>query len=138
MSNQQVGVWLDHRKAITVVLGNSGIDLAIIESDSERPSKSSGGHRQKTLYAHQDIVAEDHRKRRFESQAPDFFEKILRRIKPTSELVLMGPGEAKKQFVNYLMRHGSPIRLKELKPTGEMTTGEVARHVCEVFHRAYY
>lgn len=136
MSNQ-VGVWLDHRKAITVVLGSSGVDLAIIESDSEKPSKSSGGHRQTALYAHQDVVAEDHRKRRFESQNQEYFEKIFRRIKPANELVLMGPGEAKKQFINYLMRQKSPIKLKEMKPTGEMTTGEVTRHVCQVFNRAY-
>lgn len=132
------GIWMDHRKAVTVILGDENLDMSIIESNAEAPSKTSGGHHQVAPYAHQDVVAEDHRRRKYDAETSEYFHKIYRRIKSADELVLIGPGEARKQFINFLMQQRSPIKLRECMPVGWMSNSEIARHVCRVFNRAYY
>lgn len=131
------GIWMDHRKAVTVILGKENLDMSIIESDAKSPSRISGGHRQVAPYA-QDIVAEDHRQRKCTAEMTEYFHKIYRRIKTADELVLIGPGEARKQFINFLMQQRSSIKLRECMPVGLMSNSEVAQHVCGVFNRAYY
>jgi len=132
------GIWMDHRKAVTVILGSENLDMSIIESSAETPSKTSCGHRQAVPYSHQNVVAEDHRQRKYATQTNEYFEKIYRRIRSADELVLIGPGEARKQFINFMMQQRSPIKLRECMPVGWMSNSEVARHVCRVFNRAYY
>jgi len=132
------GIWMDHRRAVTVILGVENLDMSIVESDAERPSKTSGGHRQVAPFAHQDVVAEDHRKRQYDAETNQYFERIFQRIKVADELVLMGPGEAKQKFINFLMRQRSSIKLRECMPVGVMSNREVAQHVCRVFNRAYH
>lgn len=132
------GIWMDHRKAVTVILGKENLDMSIIESDAKSPSRTSGGHRQVTPYAHQDVVAEDHRQHKYTAEMTEYFHKIYRRIKTADELVLIGPGEARKQFINFLIQQRSSIKLRECMPVGLMTNSEVARHVCRVFNRAYH
>lgn len=36
----QAGVWMDYRKAVAVILNNGHVDLNIIESETEAPSRS--------------------------------------------------------------------------------------------------
>lgn len=133
----QAGIWMDYRKAITVILNNDKVDLAVIESNTKAPSKTSGGHHQVSPYSHQDVVAEDHRKRQFEGDLGHYFERILRRIRASSDLVLVGPGQAKKEFQNYLKEQHPQIRLKECKSVENMSNAEFTRYVCKVYNHAY-
>lgn len=130
----QAGIWMDHQKAITVILNNDQVDLAIIESNTKPPSKTSGGHRQVSPYSHQDVVAEDHRKRHFEEELSRYFGKILHRIRSSTDLVLLGPGQAKKEFKNYLHDQSPDIQLRECKSAERMTDAEFTRYVCNFFN----
>ncbi len=132
------GIWMDHRKAVTVILRGHDTDTCIIESDAESPTKTSGGHHQVTPFAHQDVVPEDYRKRKYTFERDQYFQRILQRINTANELVLIGPGEAKKEFINYLIKHRSPVRLKECKAVGSMTDKEVVQHTCEAFNLVYH
>ncbi|PSF11632.1 hypothetical protein [Marinobacter shengliensis] len=133
----QAGIWMDYRKAITVILNNDHVDLTIIECEEEHPSKTSGGHRQVSPFSHQDVVAEDHRKRRFEGGMEKYFDRIIRRIKSSSDVVLVGPGQAKKEFQNYLREHHPGLRVRECKSVQAMSNAEFTRYVCKFYNHAY-
>lgn len=132
------GIWMDHSKAVTVILGNENLDMSIIESSAESPAKGSGGHHQVAPYAHQDVVAEDHRQHKHAAETNEYFHKIYRRIKAADELVLIGPGEARKEFINFLMQQRLSIKVRGCMPAGLMSNREVARQVCRAFNRAYH
>lgn len=132
------GVWIDDKQAVTVILGKESLDMSIVESHAKSPSINSGGHRQVIPHLQQDVVAEDHRQPEYAAQMTEYFNKIYRRIKMADELVLIGPGKTRKQFINFLMQQRSPIRLRECIPGGLMSNSDIARHVCRVFNRAYF
>lgn len=133
----QAGLWIDHSKAVTVILHNESIDLSIIDSQAEYPPQTNGDFRALALYGNLRLMSEAGNKGRFDSRIAHFFDKVFRRIKPASELVLMGPGETRKQFINYLIQQKSPIKLRECMPAGLMSNSEITRHVCRVFNRIY-
>ncbi|MDL0432663.1 hypothetical protein QPM17_16095 [Marinobacter sp. TBZ242] len=120
------GIWMDHRKAVTVILGSENLDMSIIESNEESVSETLERPRRMAPHARHDV------------EINRYFDKILRRIKAADELVLIGPGEAKRQFISFLMLQRSAIKLRECMPVGCMTNSEVAQHVCRVFNRSYY
>ncbi|WP_150913586.1 hypothetical protein [Marinobacter halotolerans] len=132
------GIWIDQRKAVTVILGKDSLDMSIIELDAELPSRTSGGHRQQAPYPHQDVAAENHRQPKYAAEMLDYFRKIYRRIKTADELVLIGPDKSRQQFINFLMQQRSPIGLRECMPVGLMSNSDVARYVCRVFDRSYH
>lgn len=133
----QAGIWMDHAKAIAVVLNGEHVDVSITESGAKAPTKSSGGHHQVSPYSHQDVVAEDHRKHRFEQDMDHYYDRILQRIKTMSEVILLGPGQAKKEFRNRLREDHPSIRIRQCKSMGDMTSGELTRYVCKFFHHEY-
>ncbi|WP_336368607.1 hypothetical protein [Marinobacter sp. C2H3] len=133
----QAGIWMDYSKAVVVLLHGDEVDLTVIESNARAPSKSSGGHRQSAPNAHQDVVAEDHREHRYNQALGQYFERIHRRVHRASELVLLGSGQAKKEFQHYLRDQMPDLRVRECKAAGPMTSAELTRHVCRVFEHAY-
>jgi stalled ribosome rescue protein Dom34 len=133
----QAGVWMDYRKAVAVILNNGHVDLNIIESETEAPSRSSGGHHQVSPYSHQDVVAEDHRKHRFEGELNKYFERITRRLKSSSELVLLGPGQAKKEFQNYLRGQHAAVKVRECKASQAMSNTELAQYVSKFYSQSH-
>lgn len=132
------GIWIDERKAVTVILGKDSLDMSIIELGAELTSRISGGHRQQAPYAHQDVAAENHRQPKYAAEMLEYFHKIYRRIKTADELVLIGPDKSRQQFINFLMQQRSPIGLRECMPVGLMSNSDVARYVCRVFDRSYH
>lgn len=130
------GVWMDNQKAVTVILVKESVDLSIIKSRAESPSKTIEEQRLATPYA-QRLLAENLQKT-VNGADNDFFDKIYRRVKTADELVLVGPDDAKKQFINFLMQQRSPMKVRGCVPVGFMSNSEIAQHVCRVFNHSYY
>ncbi|TBW59512.1 hypothetical protein EZI54_00730 [Marinobacter halodurans] len=130
------GVWLDHRKAIVIRLTDSHPRVTIVESQARRPSKSSGGQRQKEPFGHQDVVAEDHRDRRYQQALNRYFEDISNHLAGAEALLLFGPGEAKKNYHHFLQDHPQyPFTVRDVQAASAMSPSEASTHVQHYFHK---
>lgn len=132
------GIWMDHRKAVTVILEGNHLDTFVTESHAQATIRMSVENHRLALFAHHDVVGGNLGNPKYPSEINHYFRQILDRIKTADELVLMGPGDVKKQFINFLIQQRSSIRLKQCKFAGTMTDEEVVQDVCQSFNLVYH
>ena len=63
--NMEVGLWIDHREAVIVILIDGHEQMVVIESNMEKHVRPAGGSRSKSPYGPQDVMKEDSRERKF-------------------------------------------------------------------------
>jgi len=85
-----VGLWIDHRKAVIVSLTDKVEKTWRIISGMEKHVRFSGGA--------QKASAEDQRDRRFTGHLYKYYDKIVSSIRHADSILILGPGEAKGEL----------------------------------------
>jgi stalled ribosome rescue protein Dom34 len=122
---KNVGVWIDHRKAIIVSLGEKGEEIREILSDMEKHIRFSGGA--------QVASAEDQRDRRFTGHLDKYYDKVVSSIHDADSILILGPGEAKGEFVKRLRAESFGARIVGVETIDKMNYHELAAKVREHF-----
>jgi stalled ribosome rescue protein Dom34 len=129
----KAGVWIDHRQAVVVLVTDAGQKIKRITSGVEKPVRSSGTSRSKHKYTPNDFVAEDTLQRKLMSQLKDFYDEVFACVRNAEAILVVGPGEAKGEFVKRLKSKKHPGRIVELETTDKMTDRQLAAKVSEHF-----
>jgi len=124
---KQVGLWIDHRKAVIVVVTEEGEDVKEIASDMEKHVRFSGGP------GTDDGSAEDMRDRRFESHLNAYYDRVVAAIRGADSIQIFGPGEAKGELRRRLEREGLLGNVLALETVDKMTDRQIAAKVRERF-----
>jgi hypothetical protein len=110
---REVGLWIDHRKAVIVIVTDEGEEIQL-KSDVEKDVRGSGGSRgscSKTLYGPQDVLSEDNQERRFASHLIRYYDKVISRIRDAESILIFGPGEAKGELKKRLESKELHVRI---------------------------
>jgi hypothetical protein len=122
---RNVGVWIDHRKAVIVSLGEKREEIREIQSDMEKHVRFSGGA--------QVASAEDQRDRRFTGHLDKYYDKVISMIRDADSILVLGPGEAKGEFEKRLRAESSGARIIGLETMDKMPYDQLAAKVRECF-----
>lgn len=122
---KNVGVWIDHRKAVIVSLGEEGEEIREIPSDMEKHIRFSGGA--------QVVSAEDQRDRRFTGHLDKYYDKVISSIHDADSILILGPGEAKGEFVKRLRAESLGARIVGIETMDKMNYHDLAAKVREHF-----
>ena len=107
---KNLGLWIDHRKAVIVSITDEGEETREIHSKMEKHVRFSGG-------ASQDGSAEDMRDRQFGNHLDAYYDEIILAIGDAESILILGPGEAKGEL---------ETRLNRARPTGCIVSVETA------------
>jgi len=124
---KEVGLWIDHRKAVIVVVTEEGEDVKEIASDMEKHVRFSGGP------GTDDGSAEDMRDRRFESHLNAYYDRVVAAVRGADSIQIFGPGEAKGELRRRLEREGLAGNVLALETVDKMTDRQIAAKVRERF-----
>lgn len=105
------GIWIDHREARVVTLGQPEPGYQTILSNVEKRVRASGGVRTSTPFGPQDVFPEDQVQRKFELHLARFYEEVLTAIAESAEIFIMGPGDAKLELRKHLGKAGVTARI---------------------------
>jgi len=96
---KKVGIWIDHRRAVVVTIDAGQESRQVVESDLERHPGPEGGRRTGTAYGPQvkDVERQVEEKTRHHLAA--FYRDVIKRMGKPDRLLVMGPGEARREFV---------------------------------------
>ena len=86
-----VGLWLDHRRAVIVTVSDAGEETKLIESGMEKHVRFAGG-------SSEDGSAEDMRDRQFANHLDRYYDRVIEGIGETGYILILGPGEAKGEL----------------------------------------
>ena len=116
----KVGVWIDHKQAILVLVTNTGKEIKKIASGFEKPVRSV-------------FVAEDTLERKSDSQLKNFYDEVIACLQGAEALLILGPGEAKGEFHKRLKSKKLRDLIVELETADQMTDRQLAAKVAEHF-----
>jgi len=125
----KVGVWIDHKQAILVLVKDAGKEIKKITSGIETPVRSGANH----SYTRNDFVAEDRLERKLDSQLQKFYDEVIVSLKGIESLLILGPCEAKGQLHKRLKSKKIRGLLVELETADKMTDRQLAAKVAQYF-----
>jgi hypothetical protein len=129
----KAGVWIDHSKAIVVLIADKGEVTKRIKSDVKKPARAADGPRPKKSYTPNDFVAEDRQERRLTDHLNKYYDEVIACIRDAEAILILGPGEAKGEFKKRIKSKKLRGRVAELETADKMTDRQIAANVREHF-----
>jgi len=131
----EVGLWIDHRKAVIVTIENEVEVIREIRSNLEKQVRFSTGTRAKSPNDPKGSIAEDMRDRQFTGRLGNYYDGIISFIRGAEAIWIFGPGEAKVEFKNRLIREGLEELIVGVDTVDKMTDNQISAKVREHFLR---
>jgi hypothetical protein len=96
----------------------------------EKHTRLSGGSRSVTIYRPQDVASESTHDRRFENQLAGYYVRLIRTLRDASELLIFGPGEAKRELKKALQKQkGLRVTVVGIESADKMTERQIVAKV---------
>ena len=120
---KQIGLWIDHRKAVIVIVTEEGEELKKITSNMEKHVRFTGGT------ASEDGSTEDVRDRQFGNHLNSYYDEVIAVIRGADSIQIFGPGEAKGELEKRLEREGLKAHIFAIETVDKMTDRQISAKV---------
>ena len=127
----KVGLWMDHRKAVIVVVTDKGEETKLIISKVEL--RRSGGSPLKGPHKAQQVPADDSREREFTGHLNIYYDAVIACIRDAEAILIFGPGEAKGELKKRLESKELSGRIIGIETVDQMTDRQIAAKVRQRF-----
>jgi stalled ribosome rescue protein Dom34 len=131
---KQIGLWIDHKKAVIVFFDNGKEVIKQIQSNLEKHARFRGGARAKTPYGAQFFTAETQIDRRFNEHLNKYYQQVISAIGSTTSILVFGSGEAKYELEKHLREKGQ-VKNVHIEAADKMTERQIAAKVRDHFQR---
>jgi hypothetical protein len=132
---KEVGLWIDHRKAVIVTIENEVEITREIQSNMERHVRLVDSRRSKAPMISEGSTAEDMRDRKFGNHLGKYYEGVVSMIRDADTIWIFGPGEAKVELENQLKKAELGARILGIETVDKMTDQQIAAKVRDHFLR---
>ena len=120
---KQAGLWIDHRKAVIVIITEAGEEIKEITSNMEKHVRFTGGT------ASEDGSTEDVRDRQFGNHLDSYYDAVVAVIRGADTIQIYGPGEAKGELAKRLEHDGVKERILVIETVDKMTDRQISAKV---------
>jgi hypothetical protein len=131
----KVGLWMDHRKAVIVVVSDKGEEIKLIVSKVEKQRRRSGGSPLKGPYEALQVPADDSHEREFTGHLNIYYDAVIGCIRDAEAILIFGPGEAKGELKKRMEREELGGRIVGIETVDRMTDRQIAAKVRQRFPR---
>ena len=123
-----IGLWIDHRKAVVVIVSDEGEVVKEITSNMEKHVRFSSGNSE-------DGSSEDVRDRQYENHLNSYYDSLIDLIRDGDTIQIFGPGEAKGELEKRLEIKGLGENIVRVGTVDKMTDRQIAAKVREYLRR---
>ena len=124
----KIGLWIDHRKAVIVIVTDEGEEIKQITSNMEKHVRFAGD-------AAEGGAGEDVRDRQFGNHLNKFYDTVMTYLREAETIQIFGPGEAKVELETRLEKEGLKGRIVEIGTMDKMTDRQIAAKVRQHFQK---
>jgi stalled ribosome rescue protein Dom34 len=117
--NKTVGLWIDHKKAVIVLLDGKETEVKLVTADIEKQHRQSGV----------ETPADDIRQRKSTEELSGFYDEVISCIRGAEEILILGPGEAKGELSKRLEKDNLSSRIVGIKASDKMTDKQIVAMV---------
>ena len=129
---KEVGLWIDHKKAVIVTFTDKGQEIKQIGGHLERDAQPSGGW---AAHSGKDYGEGDRQDKRFTGHLDKYYDEVIAFIHDAESILIFGPGEAKGELEKRIKSKGLPGRIVGVETVDEMTEPQIAAKVRKHFLR---
>ena len=131
---KNIGIWMDHSKAVIVVINGHNQETMHIKSHADSHYRLSGGARSKTPYGPQDVSSEKRLQEKRGHQLHQYYQDIIAQIEDADQVYVFGPGEARTEFEKEMQKSKTlASKIRAIEPADKMTDNQIVAKV-----RDYY
>jgi hypothetical protein len=130
----QVGLWIDHKKAIIVSVTDKDEEIRLIISKAQKQLRRAGDSPLEGTHDPQQVPADDSRQRKLTGHLNIYYDAVIACIRDAESILIFGPGEAKGQLQKRLKNNYLGERIVGVETVDRMTDHQVAAKVRQHFH----
>ena len=120
---KEIGLWIDHRKAVIVIIKDEEEEIKKIKSNMEKHVR----------FTSEDGRGEDVRDRQFENHLNSYYDEVIAYIRDADSIQIFGPGEAKIELEKRIEHDGLKAHILPIETVDKMTDRQIAAKVREHF-----
>jgi hypothetical protein len=122
---KEVGMWIDHTKAIIFSLADEGAEIKRIPSELKNKVRFTGGAQKES--------AEEHGDKRLTSHLNNYYDEVLSHICDAESILIFGPGEAKVELKKRLENMDLLGHIVGFETVDKMTDNQIVAKVRQRF-----
>lgn len=126
---RDVGVWIDHRKAMIASVTEKGEEMGLVISKAERQPRRAGDSPLKGRSEAEKEDMSSARQRKFTGQLNLFYDAVVGALRDARGILICGPGEAKGELKKRLVRAKMGARVIRVETEDKMTERQLAKKV---------
>jgi stalled ribosome rescue protein Dom34 len=130
---KEIGLWIDHREAIIVILTDGGEEIKHITSSSGKHIRYSGSSHSETPEGLKEVTSEDQRDRKFTNTLNSYYDEVIAVVRDADFIQIFGPGEAKGELEKRLEHEGLKTHILAIETVDKLTDRQIAAKVRERF-----
>jgi len=125
---KEVGLWIDHKRAVIVAVSGETEDITEIISNMEKRVRYSG--------VAQQVPGEDQRDRQYMFHLSRYYDRVIAQVRDAKSILIMGPGEAKREFEKQLKSEKYGGKIVGVETVDKMTDRQIAAKVRQQYMTA--
>jgi len=133
---KNIGLWIDHKKAILMIQAEQGESIQRIESEVGRRVHYRGASHPKTSFSAQYQQADDQLDNKFTEQLNKFYENVIAHLRDVHTVLIFGPGEAKRELEKRIVHAKVKVPMIVIETADKMTERQIAAKVRSYFQEA--
>lgn len=128
-----IGLWIDHKKAILVIQSEGGEEIETVESEVGRHVSYRGNSPAKAPYSAQHQQGDDQLDNKFNVHLNKFYDKVISRLREAEAVFIFGPGEAKIELQKRIAHAKVKAQVVSVESADKMTEPQIASKVRKHF-----
>jgi len=125
---KEIGLWIDHRKAVVTTINNEGEEVQEITSHMEKHVRFASGNSE-------DGSSEDVRDRQYENHLNAYYDTVIDKIRDGDSIQIFGPGEAKGELKKRLESKELGNHIVSVETVDKMTDRQIAAKARQHFRK---
>ena len=130
---RDVGVWIDHRKAMIASVSDKGEELGLVISKAERQPRRAGDSPLRGRSEPQREPMSNAKQRKFTGHLNVYYDAVIAALGDARRILIFGPGEAKGELKKRLARAKIAARILRVETADKMTERQLAKKVRTFF-----
>ncbi len=133
MRKTNVGVWIDHKKAVVVAVTGSREEFSLTLSRAEKQLRRTGDSPLKGKHEAQQVPTDMRRERVMQAHLNAYYDGVVAAVKDADAILVLGPGEAKGELKKRLQKAKLGKKIAGVEAADKMSTGQIAARVHKQF-----
>jgi hypothetical protein len=134
--SRQIGLWIDHKRAVMLTMSEQGENIQKVESGIEKHIHYRGATHPHTSYSAQYQQGEDQLDNQFVEHLNKFYGRVIDLIRGADSLLIFGPGEAKSELKKRILREKNCVWDIQIETADKMTNRQIAAKVRKHFQES--